>query len=85
MKKTIIKTLGLISSLLVFSSSAFSAAKEVRAAFFLEWATPNQEAKVKKAFDKALGVPVKWTNFNTGVEMTEAMLSEQLIFLTVKE
>ena len=75
MKKTIIKTLWLISSLLVFSSSAFSAAKEVRAAFFLEWATPNQEAKVKKAFDKALGVPVKWTNFNTGVEMTEAMLS----------
>jgi taurine transport system substrate-binding protein len=56
-------------------SAAFSAANEVRIAFFLEWATPNQEAKVKKVFDDALGVPVKWTNFATGGEMTEAMLS----------
>ena len=31
--------------------------------------------KVKQTFDKALGVPVKWTNFATGGEMTEAMLS----------
>ncbi|GIT73381.1 MAG: hypothetical protein Ct9H300mP28_31950 [Pseudomonadota bacterium] len=52
-----------------------AAAKEVRIAFFLEWATPNQEDKVKKAFDRAFGVPVKWTNFATGGEMTEAMLS----------
>ena len=56
-------------------SVAFSAANEVRVAFFLEWATPNQEDKVKQTFDKALGVPVKWTNFATGGEMTEAMLS----------
>ena len=41
----------------------------------MEWATPNQEDKVKKAFDRAFGVPVKWTNFATGGEMTEAMLS----------
>ena len=34
-------------------SVANSAAKEVRVAFFLEWATPNQEDKVKKAFDKS--------------------------------
>ena len=56
-------------------SVAFSAANEVRVAFFLEWATPNQEDKVKQTFDKAFGVPVKWTNFATGGEMTEAMLS----------
>ena len=68
----------LFGALLVFSlntSVANAAAKEVRVAFFLEWATPNQEDKVKKAFDKAMGVPVKWTNFATGGEMTEAMLS----------
>jgi len=52
-----------------------AAADQVKAAFFLEWATPNQESKVKKLYDEALGVPVKWTNFATGVEMTEAMLS----------
>ena len=68
----------ILSSIVAFSFSmsvAFSAANEVRVAFFLEWALPNQEDKVKQTFDKALGVPVKWTNFATGGEMTEAMLS----------
>jgi len=67
----------------LLSFSAFSlnasvvnaAADQVRAAYFLEWATPNQESKVKRLYDDALGIPVKWTNFATGVEMTEAMLS----------
>jgi len=67
--------LGSVLALTLSMSAAFSAAKEVRVAFFLEWATPNQEAKVKKTFDKALGVPVKWVDFKTGVEMTDAMLA----------
>ena len=75
MKKIVSLLLGSIVALTFSISAAFSAANEVRVAFFLEWATPNQEAKVKKTFDKALGVPVKWTNFATGGEMTEAMLS----------
>ena len=75
MRKIISFILGSIFALNLMVSSAFSAANEVRIAFFLEWATPNQEAKVKKTFDKAFGVPVKWTNFATGGEMTEAMLS----------
>ncbi|MAH52007.1 MAG: taurine ABC transporter substrate-binding protein [Candidatus Pelagibacter sp.] len=75
MKKIISFILTSIVALYLSMSVAFSAANEVRAAFFLEWATPNQESKVKKIYDKALGVPVKWTDFATGVEMTEAMLS----------
>jgi len=75
MKKILSFILTSIVALYLSMSVAFSAASEVRVAFFLEWATPNQEDKVKKAFDKALGVPVKWTNFATGGEMTEAMLS----------
>ena len=75
MKKTINFILGAYLALNISSSVAYAAAKEVRIAFFLEWATPNQEDKVKKAFDRAFGVPVKWTNFATGGEMTEAMLS----------
>jgi len=75
MKKIISLLLGSIVALTLTISAAFSAANEVRVAFFLEWALPNQEAKVKKVFDDALGVPVKWTNFATGGEMTEAMLS----------
>ncbi|MAV62068.1 MAG: taurine ABC transporter substrate-binding protein [Candidatus Pelagibacter sp.] len=75
MKKIISFFLGSILALNLSITAANSAANEVRVAFFLEWATPNQEDKVKKTFDKALGVPVKWTNFATGGEMTEAMLS----------
>jgi len=75
MKKIVSLILGSIVAFTLSMSAAFSAANQVRVAFFLEWATPNQEAKVKKVFDDALGVPVKWTNFATGGEMTEAMLS----------
>ena len=75
MKKIISFILGTIVALNLSVSVANAAANQVRVAFFLEWATPNQEDKVKQTFDKALGVPVKWTNFATGGEMTEAMLS----------
>lgn len=56
-------------------SGAVQAADEVNVAFFLEWATPNQVAKVEKVYDDALGVPVNWTNFDAGTQMTEAMLA----------
>ena len=75
MKKILSFILGSIVALNLSISVANSAANEVRVAFFLEWATPNQEDKVKETFDKALGVPVKWVDFKTGGEMTEAMLS----------
>ena len=51
------------------------AADSVNVAFFLEWATPNQIAKVDKVYDEAMGVDVNWTDFSTGVQMTEAMLA----------
>ena len=56
-------------------TSVAQAAEAVNVAFFLEWATPNQIAKVDKAYDDAMGVEVNWTNFSTGVQMTEAMLA----------
>ena len=56
-------------------SAAAQAADEVNVAFFLEWATPNQVAKVEKRYDDAMGVPVNWTNFDAGTQMTEAMLA----------
>ena len=75
MKKIISFILGTVVALNLSISVANAAAKEVRVAFFLEWPTPNQEDKVKKMFDKALGVPVKWTNFSNGGAMTDAMLA----------
>ena len=58
MRKIISVILGMLVAFSLNASVANSAANEVRVAFFLEWATPNQEDKVKKTFDKALGVPV---------------------------
>ena len=60
------------TAMMAVAPAAFA---QVNVAFFLEWATPNQIAKVEKAYDDAMGVDVNWTNFDTGVGMSEAMLS----------
>jgi len=57
------------------ASPVIAAADKVNVAFFLEWATPNQVAKVEGTYNEALGVPVSWTNFDAGTQMTEAMLA----------
>ena len=56
-------------------SATTAVAEDVNVAFFLEWATPNQIAKVEQAYDDAMGVDVNWTDFATGVGMSEAMLA----------
>ena len=58
MKKIISFILGALVALNLSVSVANSAAKEVRVAYFLEWPSPNLEDMQKKAFAKALGVPV---------------------------
>lgn len=57
------------------SAGAIQAQADVNVAFFLEWATPNQVAKVEKGYDDAMGETINWTNFDTGTAMTEAMLA----------
>lgn len=75
--KNIVKNTVAASAALVMGglASAANAADSVNVAFFLEWATPNQIAKVDKAYDDAMGVDINWTDFSTGVQMTEAMLA----------
>ncbi len=63
------------AALVVAGTTGAQAADEVNVAFFLEWATPNQIPKVLKAYDDDMGVPVNWTNFDAGTQMTEAMLA----------
>ena len=75
MKKLLTFILGSILALNLSISVANSAAKEARVAYFLEWPSPNLEDMQKKNFAKALGVPVKWTNFSNGGAMTDAMLA----------
>ena len=69
------KIIGGVSVATLTSVMAPAALADVNVAYFLEWATPNQIAKVEKAYDKAIGEKVNWVNFATGTAMTEAMLS----------
>lgn len=75
--KNVLKKYAAVSAIALVGgmTSVAQAAESVNVAFFLEWATPNQIAKVDKAYDDAMGVDVNWTNFSTGVQMTEAMLA----------
>ena len=75
--KNVLKKYAAVSAIALAGgmTSVAQAAEAVNVAFFLEWATPNQIAKVDKAYDDAMGVEVNWTNFSTGVQMTEAMLA----------
>ena len=72
LKNLIGSSVGVLSLLL---GSISYAADSVNVAFFLEWGTPNQISKVDKVYDDAMGVDVNWTDFSTGVQMTEAMLA----------
>ena len=74
MKKQL-ATIGLAAAISLAASGFAQAQSEVNVAFFLEWPTPNQIAKVDKVYDEALGVDVNWVDFSTGVAMTEAMLA----------
>ena len=69
------KKLLLAASTLALAATSQMAQADVNVAFFLEWATPNQIAKVEKAYDDAMGVEINWSNFNTGVAMSEAMVA----------
>ena len=75
MKKFLKTTAASAAFLVAGATNVALAADSVNVAFFLEWATPNQISKVDKAYDDAMGVDVKWTDFSTGVQMTEAMLA----------
>ena len=72
--RTLVRTVAGITLASAVTGAA-NAADQLNVAFFLEWATPNQEAKVKKTFDETMGIPVNWTNFDAGTQMTEAMLA----------
>ncbi len=63
------------STIALAGSLASTAVADVNVAYFLEWATPNQVAKVEKTYDKVLGEKVNWINFGSGGAMTEAMLA----------
>ncbi|MEM7275071.1 MAG: ABC transporter substrate-binding protein [Actinomycetota bacterium] len=48
---------------------------ELNVAYFAQWPTPNQFGQEDGSFSDAVGVPVNWIPFNSGGEMSEAMLA----------
>lgn len=55
-----------------------AAPEQVTVAYFLEWPTANQVAQAEGWYDEALGVPVAWRPFDTGVAMAEAMVAGEV-------
>lgn len=50
----------------------------ITVAYFEEWPTANQVAQAEKWYDEALGLPVEWRAFETGVAMAEAMVAGEV-------
>ncbi len=73
--KPIKNILKFASTVALSGAMASSALADVNVAYFLEWATPNQIAKVEKVYDEAIGEKINWINFASGGAMTEAMLA----------
>jgi taurine transport system substrate-binding protein len=73
--KPIKNILKFASTIALTGAMASSATADVNVAYFLEWATPNQIAKVEKVYDEAIGEKINWINFASGGAMTEAMLA----------
>ena len=57
------------------AGSQAQALDELTVAYFLEWPMPFQFAKVQGMYEEALGIPINWVAFDTGVAMSAAMAS----------
>ena len=57
------------------AGSQAQALDELTVAYFLEWPMPFQFAKATGMYEEALGIPVNWVSFDTGVAMSAAMAS----------
>lgn len=75
MKKFLTTALAAAAVASVSFSAAMAQTKEITVAYFLEWPMPFQYAKVKKIYDKELGVTVNWKSFDAGTAMSAAMAS----------
>ncbi len=72
MKKLLLAT---AAGLSLSAGMASAEVDELHVAYFLEWPMPFEFAKVNGLYEEALGIPVTWTAFDTGVAMSAAMAS----------
>jgi taurine transport system substrate-binding protein len=67
--------LGAAGAAALVAGAARAEVAELNVAYFLEWPMPFQYAKVQGQYEEALGIPVNWVAFDTGVAMSAAMAS----------
>ena len=60
------------------ASPGMAAPDKITVAYFREWPTANQVAQAEKWYDEALGIPVEWRAYDTGVAMAEAMVAGEV-------
>ncbi len=48
---------------------------EINVAYFAQWPTPNQYGQLDGSFGDAVGATINWLPFNSGGEMSEAMIA----------
>ena len=52
--------------------------ESITVGYLTQWPTANHVARVENAYDDAMGVQVRWREFNDGNEMSEAMAAGQV-------
>ena len=50
----------------------------ITVAYFPEWPTANQVAQAEQWYDKEMGLEVRWRQFDSGVEMADAMVAGEV-------
>ena len=76
MRKTVTSLAAIAAVAVGFGATTAQAdLDELTVAYFLEWPMPFQFAKVQGMYEEALGIPINWVAFDTGVAMSAAMAS----------
>ena len=57
-----------------FGAEAAEKPEAMTVAYFPEWPTANQVAQAEQWYDKEMGLEVRWRQFDSGVEMADAMV-----------
>ena len=77
MKLSLISAI-LLATILTPQPSSAATPEKITVAYFQEWPTANQVAQAQKWYDDALGVPVEWVPYETGVAMADAMVAGEV-------
>ncbi len=68
----------ILAAALNLNVAAAQQPKEITVAYFPEWPTANQVAQAEQWYDKEMGLKVNWREYDSGVEMAQAMAAGEV-------